>query len=100
MRYALIGAALLMLAACEFIGGGDTIVKGNANTVVRDEVGQRVAAALARFDSTPTVTDADIQAVYGMIREQALAGELQAALVLLKVAERQRAAEEEEGAEE
>ena len=96
MRNAFIGCVgLLLVAGCDFIGGGDTIVRGDGNLVVKDEVGQRVASALARFDSTPAVTDEDIEAVFAVIRERALAGELEASLVLLKVAEKQREAAEE-----
>lgn len=95
MRY-LIWATLALLVGCDFIGGGDTVIRGNDNLVVTDAVGERVAASLAKFDSTPQVTDEEIRAVYGVIRERAMAGDLDAVLVLLNVAERQRAPKEEE----
>ena len=99
MRYLALALALGLAAGCDFIGGGDTIVRGNGNVVAKDEVLSRVAAALARFESTPEVSDEDIEAVYAVIREQALAGEMRAALVVLRVAERQREAAAEAAAE-
>jgi hypothetical protein len=80
----------LVLAGCGNIGGGETIVQGNDNLMVLDEAIDRVAAALAGFEATPDVTDADLQAVYGKIRERALDGDLDSSLVLLKVAAIQR----------
>lgn len=94
MRYLFVCSLPLLLAGCDFIGGGDTIVKGNGNVVAKDEMADRVARALARFEATPEVTDEDIQALYGVIRAQAMAGELDAALVVLKVAQRQREPDE------
>ncbi|TDJ40778.1 MAG: hypothetical protein E2O54_06905 [Gammaproteobacteria bacterium] len=85
------------LAGCEFIGGGDTIVKGHDNVVVTDGVVDRVAVALASFESTPRVTDEVLQALYEQIREQALAGDMDATLVVLKVAALQRKPNEPEG---
>lgn len=84
-----LGLALL-LTGCGNVGGGETVVHGNDNTIVQDRAIDRVAAALAEFDSTPEVTDADIRAVYETVRGRALEGDLDAALVLLKVAAIQR----------
>lgn len=93
MRTIPILATALVLAGCGNIGGGETIVNGDDNMVVGDEAIDRVAAALAGFAATPEVTDAEIAAVYAKVREDALAGELDAALVLLKVAAIQRTPE-------
>lgn len=100
MRFVVVLMAVL-LAGCDFIGGGDTIVKGDGNVVAKDEMLDRVARALSQFEATPEVTDEDIQALYRVIREQAMAGELDAALVVLKVAQHQREPREgEESADE
>jgi hypothetical protein len=78
------------LAGCDSIGGGDIVVKGHDNVVVARGAVDRVAVALADFESTPRVTDEDLQALYEKIREAALAGDMDAMLVVLKVATIQR----------
>ena len=87
---------VFLMSGCDFIGGGDTIVKGNDNLLVEDEIVDRVAAALAQYETTPKVTDEELRVLYEVIRENALAGDLRASLVMLKVAGIQRAPEEEE----
>jgi hypothetical protein len=91
----LIGSTVLLtfvaaLAGCDSIGGGDIVVKGHDNVVVADGVVDRVAVALADFEATPQVTDEELQALYENIREAALAGDMDATLVVLKVATIQR----------
>lgn len=83
-------AMALVLAGCDNVGGGETVVHGNDNTIVQGRAIDRVAAALARFEATPDVTDADIRAIYEKVHESALEGDLDAALVLLGVAAIQR----------
>ena len=89
-------AAVTLLTGCEFIGGGDTVVSGNDNIVVRDDVVDRVASYLARMEVTPAVTDDEIVSIYTTIRDGALKGDLRASLVILKVAGLQRQPAEEE----
>ena len=89
-------ALMVTLAGCEFIGGGDTVVTGHNNVVVAEGVVDRVAVALAGFEATPLVTDEVLQRLYEQIREQALAGDMDATLVVLKVAAIQRMPEESE----
>ena len=93
-------ALVVTLAGCEFIGGGDTVVTGHNNVVVAEGVVDRVAVALAGFEATPLVTDEVLQRLYEQIREQALAGDMDATLVVLKVATIQRMPEESEESEE
>jgi len=83
-------ALSLALTGCGNIGGGEIVVTGEDNVIVQDQAIDRIAAALASFDTTPAVTDADIAAVYAEIHQNALAGDLDAGLVLLKVAAIQR----------
>ncbi len=95
MRNSIVLLVLVALAGCDFIGGGDTVVRGNDNVVVTDEVVDRVAARLAKFATTPVVTDDELKALYASIRQSALGGDLKAALVMLKIASIQREPEEE-----
>ena len=81
---------LLLLTGCDFIGGGETVISGDDNLVVDDAVVDRVAARLARLESTPEVTDDDLGAIFATIRRRAVDGDLDASLVLLKIAAIQR----------
>ena len=89
-------ALVVTVAGCEFIGGADTVVTGHNNVVAADGVVDRVAVTLAGFEATPEVTDEDLQALYERIREAALAGDMDATLVVLKVAAIQRMPDESE----
>ena len=93
-------ALVVTVAGCEFIGGADTVVTGHNNVVAADGVNDQVAKALAGFEATPLVTDEVLQRLYEQIRERALAGDMDATLVVLKVAALQRWPEESEESEE
>ena len=90
--------ALTLLGSCDFIGGGELIVRGDDNLVVHDPNRDRAAALFSRFEATPAVSDEDLEKMYAVIREQALAGELDAIVLMLRLAEFQRleVADEEE----
>lgn len=90
------GAVLMLLAGCDFIGGADTLVRGSNNFISKEGEAAAVAYALARLETTPEVTDADLAAIYANIRERALAGELDATRVMLQLARMQRAPDAEE----
>jgi hypothetical protein len=96
----LILVVLLALSGCEFIGGAETLVRGENNRLFMDPTIDEVAEQLAAFETTPEVTDAELAAIYERIREQALAGDMRAALVMLNIAasQRQTAAEALEAA--
>ena len=81
---------LLALAGCDFIGGADTLIRGSNNVIGGDRDAAVVADALADFPTVPAVSDEDLLAIYGSIRDAARAGDLQAAQVLLKLAALQR----------
>ena len=87
---------VVLLVGCDFIGGGEIVVSGEGNVVVTDDVVDRVAAQLADFPTTPTVTDDDLQTMYATIRQSALDGDLKASLVMLKIAAIQRMPEDPE----
>ena len=63
---------------------------GDDNLIVGEQDHERVAVALAEFPTTPRVTDADLAAVYERVHRDALEGDLDAALVLLRLAAIQR----------
>jgi hypothetical protein len=82
--------SLMVLAGCGIGGGRDNVVNGDHNLLVSDDAVDRVAARLAELASTPRVTDAELAALYRMVREGAAAGDLRATLVILEVARHQR----------
>ena len=85
-----IAVLILTLTGCDFIGGADTLIRGSNNIIATDPSADVVALALAGFESVPEVTDADLIAIYSVIRTQALEGNLQAAQVMLRLAAIQR----------
>lgn len=87
-------ALLTILTGCGFIGGGETVISGDDNLVVSDPVIDRVAAHLAGLEATPEVTDEDLAVMYATIRQGATAGDLDAVLVVLKIAALQREPDE------
>ena len=90
--------AALFLAVPGCTGGGETVVSGfgNGGNIIRTDELERVAEELASQPAIPAVSDDDLRAAFAAIREHALAGDPDAALVLLRVAARQREAGEKE----
>jgi hypothetical protein len=84
------------LLGCDFIGGGDTVVRGDDNVVVRDATRDRLAQLFSRFESVPPVSDEDLERLFGLVRDQAFEGDLDSMLVMLRLAEFQRRSVEEE----
>lgn len=86
----------ILLTGCT--GGGETVVSGMGNSGnyfglnAHEEI---LAQQLAQSSVVPEVTDGDLRAVFEQIRSQALEGDLQSALVLYRLAARQRAVAEE-----
>lgn len=91
-------ALLMVLAGCDFIGGADTLVRGSHNIIAKDDAAELVARDLAALEAVPQVTDQELVAIYGTIRERAMAGELDAVRVLARLAALQRSAAEEAAA--
>lgn len=94
MRFGLTATVLMAicLGGCDSIGGGrDNVVNGDGNLVVTDDTVDRVAARLAGFDTTPEVTDTDLESIYQTIRQGAARGDLRSSLVILQIAAAQRA---------
>ena len=89
------GVALLAtLAALGCGAGADTVISGfgNNGNVIGANVLELVAHELARQSSIPAVSDDDLLAAFGAIRDHARSGDPDAALVLLRVAAIQREA--------
>ena len=98
-RTALGGGVLLLLAllgGCDFIGGGETVVRGSNNLVVDGDSPDAVARLMARLIDTPEITDAELRDLLAIIRARAAEGDVRAIQVLLRLAAIQREPEEPE----
>ncbi len=91
------GLALVTLAgAClagGCTGGGETVISGLGNSGNRfgtEVLWEALGHELATRDATPPVTDEELLQLYSAIKRRALEGELEPALVVLRVAEEQR----------
>jgi hypothetical protein len=87
-------ALLLGTAGC---GGGRNSIVGfgnGGNTFNQEWLAEELAEALAEHQGTPKVTDEMLGEIFGSILERAKTGDSEAALIVLKVAEEQRQAEE------
>ena len=79
-----------LLAGCT--GGADTVISGlgNSGNLVNAPAHQQLAKELADHDGAPAVSTEDLRRAFLAIRDKALDGELDAALVLFQVASFQR----------
>ena len=89
------GLALMMLIAVDGLGcgSGKTAVIGlgnSGNRIVEDGLLEKVAEALAAHPTTPAVTDETLVQIFTAIQRRAGAGDPEAALMVLLVAEQQR----------
>lgn len=91
-RFGVLAALSLALASC----GGEIVGIGNSSNVIAADVLDRVAQELAGAPAIPAVSDEDLRAAFAAIRERALGGDPEAALVLLRVAAYQREESEDE----
>jgi hypothetical protein len=76
-------------------GGGDTVISGigNSGNRIGADSWAEVAEQFAAHAAIPPVTDAEIERMFGAIRAKALEGDLDSAMVVLKLAEQQREVE-------
>jgi len=91
LRLAVGVLACLGILGCA--GGGETVISGlgnSSNVIGSASLFELIAKELAIQESTPVVTDQELNQVYAAIRTRALDGEPEAALVLLRVAAYQR----------
>ncbi len=89
---ALAAAAALLVASC---GGGRTAVVGfgnGGNRIIEGGMLDEVADALAEYEGTPRVSDETLVQVFAGVLSRATRGEPEAALIVFRVAERQREA--------
>ncbi len=92
---ALAGGLTLMAMGC---GGGETAIVGFANhgnRLTTGGIADELAEALAEHEGTPEVTDDVAAEIFAVILKHAREGNPESALIVLKVAEEQREAEED-----
>ena len=94
------GRAFLVAGAVAILGcgGGDTAIVGlgnSGNRIVENGMLGEVAGALAEHPATPEVTDQMVAEIFPAILHRANAGDPEAALIVLLVAEEQRKASED-----
>jgi hypothetical protein len=73
--------------------GGDSVIRGmgnSANRIYVDPVRDELAAAIAAHEGAPAITAEELAETFAAIRQRAREGDLEAALVLFRVAEMQR----------
>jgi hypothetical protein len=90
---AVVGILVLGIVCIPFVGGGSLIrgMGNGANRIYLGGIGNEVAEAIAASSAVSEVADDDLRAAYLSIRQRALSGEIDAAMVLFRVAEIQRA---------
>lgn len=90
-------AVLIASVAVGCTGGGETVISGFGNSdnyVGSAALWGALADEFADYEGTPKVSDEDLQLAFAAVRKRALEGDLDAALVLLKLSEEQREDEE------
>ncbi len=95
----IIPSAVLIMLLSSCTGGGDTVVSGignSGNHFGMDAPEKMLAQAFSEAGIVPMVSDDDLLAAYEHIRQQALEGDIESALVLYHLAAKQRAPKEEE----
>jgi hypothetical protein len=88
-----IGMGILSLAAIKRTSDGGSIIIGagnSGNRINANTAPDQVAAAIAAHPDTPEITDELLAEVFNAIRERAREGDLEAALVLFRIADKQR----------
>ena len=86
-----VGALSVSLAAC----GGEIVGIGNNGTFVAGGTLEEVARVLADHPETPQVADEVLAEIFSAILGRAKRGDPEAALIVLRVAEKQREDAEE-----
>lgn len=91
-----LSASLLwsLLNPSEKAESGSVVIRGpgnSGNNFYLDPLRDQLAATVATHPQTPTITDEELVEIFGAIQQRAREGDLSAALVLFRVAEKQRA---------
>jgi hypothetical protein len=93
MKVRMILAVVLLGSA---FGCNDSLIGiGNNDNNLGAGRADEVAEALAALDSTPPVTDEDVQGIFRTVLRKAGEGDPEAALIILRLAARQRATTKE-----
>ena len=85
---------LALEVVCITFAGGDSLIQGignSSNRIYANGIADEVAEAIAASSVVPEVPDDELRATYLAIRDRARSGDLEAAMVVLRVAEIQRA---------
>jgi hypothetical protein len=97
MKSSVVLFTLIVLNGCT--GGGETVVSGfgnSGNFFGGDPEVELMAKALANYPQTPKITDEDLGKIFSVIQEQAINGDPRSAVIIYRLAARQRQAENEE----
>jgi hypothetical protein len=92
----LIGMSMISVSGCDFIGGAETLVRGNHNVLTGDGNSDAVAKILSELVTTPEIGDTELLEILGIMRTRAAEGDMDAALVVLRLAAIQRHPQEED----
>lgn len=88
---AVVGILALGILCLPFVGG-DSLIRGVANggRIYFGGISDQLAEAIGASPAVSDVSDDDLQAAFLAVRQRALSGEVEAAMVLFRVAEVQR----------
>jgi hypothetical protein len=88
IRHRLASGVLALMVGAACAGGGDTVVSGigNSGNLINSPLSEQVARILVKSNQAPRIGDEELRTVFGAIRQRALDGELEAAMVLFRVA--------------
>jgi len=100
-----LGASLFwsLLRQGDTVEPGGVVIRGSGNSgnnFYLDPLRDKLAATIAAHPQTPAITDEQLVETFEAIRHRAREGDLPAALVLFRIAEKQRSAQEKRQAAE
>ena len=93
-----IGILVLAIVCVPFVGG-ESMIRGmgnGGNTIYTNGLADEVAELIVRSSAVPLITDDELRSTYLAIRDRAGGGDVNAAMVVFRVAEIQRAARDAE----
>jgi hypothetical protein len=88
----IVGILVLGVVCITFAGGGSLIqgMGNSSNRIYANRIADEVAEAIAESSVVPEVSDDELRATYVAIRDRARSGDLEAAMVVFRVAQIQR----------
>jgi len=94
-----VGILVVAIVCIPFVGG-DSLIRGmgnGANHIYSNRIADEEAEAIATSSVVPEITDAELRATYLAIKDRAGSGDLEAAMVVFRVAQIQRGDEDRQG---